>query len=526
MQIIITVLALVSQVSAHGMLNWPIVRIQPGDQQNGYTYSKAASNRNTNVHANPDINCSYLPKGPVFTQTMKPGPATIDYTITAWHNGGCIVYLSRDNQQTWEQIGVHGTCGIQTLNPTGRGSIPIVIPDGTYSAVLRWNWIANNGGAPNEIYNQCADIQVSPLGSNDHKVVELATGQPTANFTTILPRTGMYAGCSTVGATVCAGSDFINQCVSLPAGGGWAGGMAFYQYQCPNGAQCQTMGRVDKCVGGAADAGGAVPPPPPPSKTLEGSPTPATTTNALPVRSSVSVPTTTSATLPAPPLDTRAPCATPGTLLLPIPAGSTCIDVKHACQSFCISKQLYNIDRNQCFGEDGNGNANQWCACNGVTYYNVAFNTPTSACPFGTPATSPVPAPKPQPVPVDPVPSPSSAPVPEPQPAPVSSVSSISPVPSPVATTAPVDPTQVPVPASTTVFTKTKTTQQPQSHPTNASVDSGESGVSNGSSCVTGGLWACAVDGSIAVCSQGAWVSITCSADTKCTPMAGSVYCM
>ncbi|KAJ3073624.1 hypothetical protein HDU98_001097, partial [Podochytrium sp. JEL0797] len=112
--------AFIGQATAHGMMSWPIMRIQPGDQQNGFTYARSASNRNANSHPDPDINCSYLPKGPVFTQTMAPGAATVEHEITAHHNGGCIIYLSRDNQKTWETIGTDPTCGIKTQNPTGR----------------------------------------------------------------------------------------------------------------------------------------------------------------------------------------------------------------------------------------------------------------------------------------------------------------------------------------------------------------------------------------------------------------------
>ncbi|KAJ3028390.1 UNVERIFIED_CONTAM: hypothetical protein HDU68_001784 [Siphonaria sp. JEL0065] len=231
---------LATQASAHGFMGWPITRILPGDQQNGYSFARAAANRNTAVHPDADINCQYLPKGPVFTQTMAPGVAVVDYTITAFHMGGCNVTISRDNQQTWQKIGEDPTCGVQNLNPSGRGTININIPDGTYSAVIRWTYEAANGGNPNEIFNNCADVNVAPSGSNQHLQVEMLAGS--SPWTVQLPKTPWQFQRP--------GSSFINQCVSLAAGGGFAGGSSYYQYQCPYGSTCQTVNGVDACVGG------------------------------------------------------------------------------------------------------------------------------------------------------------------------------------------------------------------------------------------------------------------------------------
>ncbi|KAJ3018069.1 UNVERIFIED_CONTAM: hypothetical protein HDU68_011349 [Siphonaria sp. JEL0065] len=356
-----------SQVTAHGLMNWPISRIQPGDQQNGYTYGRSAANRNTGVHAHPDINCAYLPKGPVFTQVMAPGPATIDYTITAWHQGGCIVYLSRDNQQTWENIGEDPTCGVQSANPTGRGSVNVVIPDGSYQAVLRWYYLADNGGAPNEFFNNCADVVVSPAGTNTHAKVEFLGGH----------------------------KNFINQCVSLAAGGGWVGGSSWYAYQCPYDATCQSVNGIDTCVGGLNL-------PQPPVIVPTTSSTNEATTTIVPPSISTTVPST-----------EGAPCATANELRLPIPTGQSCTEVKHACQTHCTSNQLYNIKYNRCYSEERNS-AIQWCQCNGITWYNTAFGNPTKACPAGS-NSEPVPAPAPQPETTIATTTIDDAPVPEPE---------------------------------------------------------------------------------------------------------------
>ncbi|KAJ3028389.1 UNVERIFIED_CONTAM: hypothetical protein HDU68_001783 [Siphonaria sp. JEL0065] len=261
----LTVVALyfAHNTEAHGFMAWPIVRARPGDQQAGYTYARAASNRNTDSHPDPDINCSFLPKGPVFTQIMAPGAALLDYTITAFHMGGCIAYMSRDNQSTWQKIGEDPTCGVQNINTSGRGSININIPDGTYSAVIRWSYTAANGGNPNEIFNNCADVNVSPLGSNQHLQVELMGNAAASPWTVLLPRTPWQfqsSSCSPVGSTLCAGpgSNFINQCVSLAAGGGWPGGSSYYQFQCPYGGTCQNVNGVAACVGGNGPSTSAV----------------------------------------------------------------------------------------------------------------------------------------------------------------------------------------------------------------------------------------------------------------------------
>ncbi|KAI9343636.1 hypothetical protein BDR26DRAFT_858449 [Obelidium mucronatum] len=356
----------VSQVASHGMMNWPIPRPLPGDQQNGFTYARAASNRNTAVHPDPDINCSYLPQGPVFTQVMAPGPAVIDYTITAWHNGGCIIYLSRDGQKTWEAIGEDKTCGVQSLNPSGRGSINVVLPSGTYNAVLRWYYLADNGGSPNEFFNNCADISVAASGSNKHEKVEFL-GSPAAGYIALAKSPSKYfdSSCPQTGATLCSDNKkFINQCVSLAAGGGWSGGSSWFSYQCPDGTTCQ----ADSCVGSNGKPQPTVAPP----KT-------ASTIAPSPIKTTTTTTTTTTAAGGSTGGD-GTPCAKDNELRLPVPQGLDCHNVKEACQTHCFSNKWYNIEFNRCYDEK-DGSAMQWCRCDGVTWYGAVFGKPTKACP-------------------------------------------------------------------------------------------------------------------------------------------------
>ncbi|KAI9344061.1 hypothetical protein BDR26DRAFT_858086 [Obelidium mucronatum] len=278
---------------------------------------------------------------------MAPGAATVDYTITAWHNGGCIITLSQDNQKTWTKIGEDKTCGIQSKNPSGRGSINVVMPSGTYNAVLRWTYTADNGGSPNEIFTNCADISVSASGNNKHDKVEFL-GPAASGFVALAKSPSKYfdSSCPSAGASLCSSNKaFINKCIKLGAGGGFPGGSSWYSIQ---------LNGVDTCSGSGV-------PPPPTSKTTKKA---------------------TATTPPKPNNGKPCPVTADNSLLLPIPKGKTCVDVKHACQTYCFDNKWYEIQRNQCFSEDPvKSTAIQWCQCNNVIYYGVAFGKPTTACP-------------------------------------------------------------------------------------------------------------------------------------------------
>ncbi|KAI8611310.1 hypothetical protein BC830DRAFT_1232022 [Chytriomyces sp. MP71] len=240
---------LASQAIAHGILSWPIQRTLPQDQQNGYTYDMGAVNVNLGPHPNGDMLCNYLPAGPVFTQTLTGGSATIDFNIMNSHQGGCIVYISTDNQKTWQQIGADPNCGKNPENSSRAGSINVTIPAGEYKAVIRWSYVANNGGEPeNEAFGGCADVVVSAKGSNAHDSFLLLSQSEASQ----LPRSASqyWDQSCTAGATVCSGDDkhrFINTCVSLAASGGFTGGSSWYEYPCPLGTTCKTVRGVATC---------------------------------------------------------------------------------------------------------------------------------------------------------------------------------------------------------------------------------------------------------------------------------------
>ncbi|ORY52876.1 hypothetical protein BCR33DRAFT_761237 [Rhizoclosmatium globosum] len=231
---------------------WPIIRSLPQDQQDGYTFDMGAYNTNLggNLPAYDKL-CNYLPPGPVFTQTLAPGAATVDYNIMNAHQGGCIVYLSLDNQKTWTTIGSDPKCGVYAEAQSKQGSIPVTLPPipagaTKYNAIIRWTYTANNGGAPNEAFTSCADVVVAANGKNDHNNYLLLSQSESG----VLPKdTNNYWDQSCQAGSFQCGADtrFISQCISLAASGSYGGGSSWYQYQCPKGTSCATSGSTAAC---------------------------------------------------------------------------------------------------------------------------------------------------------------------------------------------------------------------------------------------------------------------------------------
>ncbi|KAJ3029492.1 UNVERIFIED_CONTAM: hypothetical protein HDU68_011983 [Siphonaria sp. JEL0065] len=249
--------ALVSQAAAHGMMVWPIARALPQDQQNGYSYAKGAINVNLPPHPDGDKLCNYLHPGPVYTQTLAPGSAVVDWSITAFHMGGCNVYISKDNQATWTLIGSDPVCGVTSGATTTKrsGHIPVTIPSdpaGDYSAVIRWSYIADNGGQPeNEAFGSCSDVRVSASGNNTHTFWDILPTNPGSGDGQ-LPKTPwqFFSTSCTAGTTLCSDNTaFINQCISIGPSGTYSGGSGYYEYQCPNGTTCKAVNGVDACIG-------------------------------------------------------------------------------------------------------------------------------------------------------------------------------------------------------------------------------------------------------------------------------------
>ncbi|KAJ3061816.1 hypothetical protein HDU98_002297, partial [Podochytrium sp. JEL0797] len=191
--------ALLSLVSAHGMMQWPSPRLYPGDADNGFTIARSAS-----LHP-----CHGLSAGPVLTQALTGGKGSIDYIITAAHQGGCTVLMDRGNG--WETIGSHPSCGTHSHS----GSIDINIPSGDYSAVIRWHYASDNYSG--EEFNTCSDVTVSSTGSNSHD----------------LPSIEHQEECNLLDDRQCTPDGGFKQCGAVLNGSGF-----WFPKSCPNGLVC------------------------------------------------------------------------------------------------------------------------------------------------------------------------------------------------------------------------------------------------------------------------------------------------
>ncbi|ORY53855.1 hypothetical protein BCR33DRAFT_732636 [Rhizoclosmatium globosum] len=126
---LLLVASLLTLTNAHGFMQWPLPRLVPGDANNGYQVARSAS-------TDP---CHGLAAGSVLTSPLTGGSASIDYVVTAAHNGGCTVFIDRG--KGWETIGSDPSCG----STPHSGSISVNIPSGDYSAVIRWFYQSDNG---------------------------------------------------------------------------------------------------------------------------------------------------------------------------------------------------------------------------------------------------------------------------------------------------------------------------------------------------------------------------------------------
>ncbi|KAI8853454.1 hypothetical protein BC829DRAFT_439874 [Chytridium lagenaria] len=104
--------------------------------------------------------------------TTVSGSFNVEYVLTAPHRGGCIVFVSRDGERTWEEVG----------------------KDESYDAVLRWHYITDN--FTGELYNNCANIKVvngdaqtppQPPKSNPNNLLKSNPMKRTTSSTTPQP---------------------------------------------------------------------------------------------------------------------------------------------------------------------------------------------------------------------------------------------------------------------------------------------------------------------------------------------------
>ncbi|ORY53854.1 hypothetical protein BCR33DRAFT_711196 [Rhizoclosmatium globosum] len=199
-------------VAAHGMMTWPSPRVVAGDASNGFTIARSAS-------ADP---CHGLSAGDSKT-TVSGGSALVDYVITAFHNGGCTVYIDRGSG--WESIGSDSSCG----SSNHAGQIKVNIPSGDYKAVIRWTYYTDNGSG--EVFNTCADVTVSSTGTNTHSTENI----------------GMDS-CTQSDDLVCTGTtkdDGFAQCAAVAV----QGTGVWFQKSCPKGTGCYQAVQSNPALG-------------------------------------------------------------------------------------------------------------------------------------------------------------------------------------------------------------------------------------------------------------------------------------
>lgn len=143
-----------SFVNAHGMVTVPQIRLLSGDAGNGFTFARSRA-------PIPSDGCQNLPRESPWSHVMTGGSAKLSYIITAAHRGGCSVYISKYDGN-WQMIGSDPNCG-QTEH---SGVINMNIPSGDYEAVLRWEYVSDNGSG--EMFENCMDVKVSSAGTNNY----------------------------------------------------------------------------------------------------------------------------------------------------------------------------------------------------------------------------------------------------------------------------------------------------------------------------------------------------------------------
>jgi len=135
------------QVSAHGHMSKPDIRIFPGDENQGLTRTNGPTTQQP---------CAGNPPGPV-KSNFKPGETIqVQWVITAAHRGNCSVQLSTTgDDQDFKEIKKLSKCA----DENGNFSEDVKLPDDVTCehCTLRFEW---NAELTNELYLNCADISI------------------------------------------------------------------------------------------------------------------------------------------------------------------------------------------------------------------------------------------------------------------------------------------------------------------------------------------------------------------------------
>ncbi|RHZ78650.1 hypothetical protein Glove_158g65 [Diversispora epigaea] len=147
--LIFTLIALLlsaDNVSAHGRMLEPQIRLAPGDSGNGFTIA------NGPTRSEP---CAGLPAGDILT-SYKPGQTvTIQWIITAAHRGNCSIQLSTTGTDSdFQELKSLPNCA----DTTGQFTTTVTLPATSCNrGTLRFRWDAL---LTKELYLNCADISI------------------------------------------------------------------------------------------------------------------------------------------------------------------------------------------------------------------------------------------------------------------------------------------------------------------------------------------------------------------------------
>jgi len=146
----------VEQVSAHGRMISPQIRIKEGDADQGFTLTNGPTKEEP---------CAGNPAGPVQSKFKSGETIPIKWKITAAHRGPCTVQLSITGKDTdFKNLKKFDNCA----DTNGDFSDTVDLPKGVScdKCTLRWRWDAQ---LTNELYLNCADISIGEGNNNKVK---------------------------------------------------------------------------------------------------------------------------------------------------------------------------------------------------------------------------------------------------------------------------------------------------------------------------------------------------------------------
>jgi len=143
---LLIVVILVGQVSAHGRMIKPEIRIRPGDENQGFTITNGPTNEQP---------CAGNAPGPVKSRFRSGETINVQWKITAAHRGSCTVQLSTTGSDTdFKDLKKLDKCA----DENGDFNEDVKLPDvNCEKCTLRFQW---NAELTNELYLNCADISI------------------------------------------------------------------------------------------------------------------------------------------------------------------------------------------------------------------------------------------------------------------------------------------------------------------------------------------------------------------------------